>query len=402
MSAIQTNHDGGLDRVIQAGLDYEIEGDVLMVGPIPYRQRDNSVAHGHLICYLEREGERIGAPSDHTVHWVAEEKPYAADGSSLEADLVHDTSSRSWSNGQSSICGMSRKPPGSGYSDYGFKMLAYAKFIARQTGKNWKQDRKGTGRVKEGNNMVDQETGLTRSAIGDLDQLFKQEKLAVIGAGGTGGHIVDLIAKCNVAHISIFDDDVVSQHTQLRWPGVVSRSIVEEGQNKAEYLAKTYASRANRNITGRALRIRKPDLTQFQDRTMVFVAVDRGLDRREILTGLADLGVNFIDCGIDMHRYPDGLIASARVTRTVNGDDNQKRLSLAEKTPGKDFGEDIYEVAIQTGDINALNATLAVIAWKQSIGFYRDKPRHRRMKLHVASGRWVGHDGTLEDCDHEN
>ena len=250
--------------------------------------------------------------------------------------------------------------------------------------------------------MVDQETGLTRSTIGDLDQLFKREKLAVIGAGGTGGHIVDLIAKCNVAHISIYDDDVVSQHTQLRWPGVVSRSVVEEGQNKAEYLAKIYGGRTNRNITGRALRVRKPDLTLLRDRTMVFVAIDCGSDRREILTGLAELGVNFIDSGIDMHRYPDGLTASARVTRTGTHDDYQKRLRLAKQTPGKDFGEDIYEAAIQTGDINALNATLAVIAWKQSIGFYRDAPQHRRMKLHVASGRWVGYDSKLEDCNHEN
>lgn len=402
MSATPTNHDGGLDRVIQAGLDYEIEGDVLMVGPVPYRQRDGSVAHGYLICHLEREGERIATPNDHTAHWVADEKPYTADGRSLDNELVHDVSSRDWPNGHVSICGMSRKPPGSGYPDYGQKMLAYARSIARHTGKNWKRDITGTGAVIEGNNMVDQETGLTRSAIGDLDQLFKQEKLAVIGAGGTGGYIVDLIAKCNVASIVIYDDDVVSQHTQLRWPGVVSRRVVEEGQNKAEYLARVYASRTNRNIAGKARRVRKSDLTYLKDRTMVFVAIDRGPDRRKILTGLAELGVNFIDCGIDMHRYPDGLTASARVTRTARDDDYQTRHSLAEQTPGRDTGEDIYEVAIQSGDVNALNATLAVIAWKQSIGFYRDNPRHRRMKLHVASGRWVGHDSGIEDRDHEN
>ncbi len=135
---------------------------------------------------------------------------------------------------------------------------------------------------------------------------------------------------------------------------------------------------------------------------MVFVAIDRGPDRHEILTGLAELRVNFIDSGIDMHRYPDGLTASARVTRSASDDDYQKRLNLAKRTPGKDLGEDIYEVAIQTGDMNALNATLAVIAWKQSIGFYLDKPRHRRMKLHVASGRWVGYDGAIKDRSDKN
>ena len=175
--------------------------------------------------------------------------------------------------------------------------------------------------------MVDQETGLTRSAIGDMDRLFKQEKLAVIGAGGTGGFIVDLIAKCNVASIDIYDDDVVSQHTQLRWPGVVNRLVVEEHSNKAEYLARIYASRTNRNVRGHAVRVDGQSLSSFRDKTMVFVAIDRGRDRRDILTGLTESGVNFIDCGIDLHRDPDGLTASARVVRTVVDDSLERRES---------------------------------------------------------------------------
>ena len=141
----------------------------------------------------------------------------------------------------------------------------------------------------------------------------------MIGAGGTGGFIVDMLAKCNVASIDIYDDDVVSQHTQLRWPGVVNRNVVEEHKNKAEYLAQVYASRTNRNIRGHALRVRRQYLTYFRDKTMVFVAIDQGTDRREILTGLTELRVNFIDCGIDLRRGSDGLTASARVVRSACG-----------------------------------------------------------------------------------
>ena len=294
---------------------------------------------------------------------------------------------------------MSRKPFDRGYRDYGEKILAYVRLIARETGSNWKRESAGSGVVKQGNNLVDQETGLTRSAIGDMDSHFREEKLAVIGAGGTGGFVVDMIAKCNVASIDIYDDDVVSQHTQLRWPGVVNRLVVEEHSNKAEYLARVYASRTNKNIRGHALRVDRQNISLLRERTMVFVAIDRGKDRREILTGLTDLGVDFIDCGIDLQRAGDGLTASARIVRSAPGDSREKRSTIVERTPDRDIGEGIYEAAIQTAEINALNATLAVIAWKQGIGFYKDAFRYRRMRLHVASTSWVGYDGAAGEAD---
>ena len=386
---------------MRAGLDYTIEGDTLTVGPVPYLLKSGAVGHGELICHLEREGQRLRAPSDHTVGWVAEERPHNRGGEALEK-LIHNDAPQAWANGMTSICGMSRKARERGYSDYGEKMFAYARLIARETGKNWRRESVGSGVVKDGNNMVDQETGLTRSAIGDMDGLFRKEKLAVIGAGGTGGFIVDMIAKCDVASIDIYDDDIVSQHTQLRWPGVVNRNVVEEHRNKAEYLAQIYASRTNRNIRGHALRVGGSNLTFFRDKTMVFVAVDRGRDRREILTGLTGMGVNFIDCGIDMRCAADGLTASARVVRTAPHDDLRKRTELVEKTPDKDAGEGMYEAAVQTAEVNALNATLAVIAWKQGLGFYKDAFGYRRMRLHVASTTWAGHDGTAEDADNGN
>ena len=134
MSATPTSHDGGLDRVVQAGLDYIIEGDTLTVGPVPYRLKSGGVAHGDLICHVEREGERLSAPSDHTVAWVAEDKPHAADGQEL-GSLVHQDGPQEWANGVTSICGMSRKPHDRGYRDYGEKMLAYVRLIARETGR---------------------------------------------------------------------------------------------------------------------------------------------------------------------------------------------------------------------------------------------------------------------------
>ena len=74
---------------------------------------------------------------------------------------------------------------------------------------------------------------------------------------------------------------------------------MEEETNKAEYLAALYARRTNRNIRGHPFAIDKDTLTYLNEKTMVFVAIDKGPARREVLTGLAGMGLNFIDCGID-------------------------------------------------------------------------------------------------------
>ena len=62
------------------------------------------------------------------------------------------------------------------------------------------------------------------------------------------------------------------------------------------------------------------------------------------------------------------LGAQVRTTTSTNGHRQHvwKRLSFAEE------GDDEYEQNIQTADLNALNAVMAVIKWKKLFGFYTD------------------------------
>jgi hypothetical protein len=54
----------------------------------------------------------------------------------------------------------------------------------------------------------------------------------------------------------------------------------------------------------------------------------------------------------------------------VKGDHVPMRISFPTLA-----GEDDYSSNIQIADLNALNATLAVIRWKKHFGFYRDLDR---------------------------
>ena len=392
MSRTPTNHEAQLAEVLQAGFDCCVEDDTLTVGPIPYRLSGGGVAHGSLICHLARIGGDIALPNDHTAAWIGDEVPHHRNGRPMDL-LIIDQSRNTWSNGATSICVMSRRGP-EPYPNYGQKMVTYARLIAREAVAHWRATSPGVIAVKDVNHLVDHETGLSRARVGHLNALLAKENVAVIGAGGTGGHIVDLVSKSNVQQIDIYDPDYVSVHTQLRWPGIVERRNVEEKTNKAEYLAALYARRTNRNIRGHPFSIDKDNLTFLNGKTMVFVTIDNGPARREILTGLADIGVNFIDCGIDLQGNDGPLTASLRIIRCQAEASAEKRLELATLAPGGADGveDDLYAQNIQTGEMNSLNATLAVIAWKQGIGFYRDPYGYRRSRMHMASNMWALYD----------
>lgn len=386
------NHERQLAEVLQAGFDCCIEDDTLTVGIVPYRLSSGGVGHGHLICHLTRNGDDIAAPEDHTVAWIADEVPHLSGGQLMD-QLIIDQSRITWSNGLTSICTMSRRGP-QPYPNYGQKMLTYARLIAREAVADWRTSSPGTITVKDANHFVDRETGLNRVGVGHLNTLLANENIAVVGAGGTGGHIVDLVSKTNVRQLDIYDPDYVSVHTQLRWPGVVEKRIVEEKTNKAEYLASLYARRTNRNIRGHPFAINKDNLTYLRGKTMVFVAIDSGVARREVLTGLAGLGLNFIDCGIDLQGDDGPLTASVRIIRCQREEDLEKRSEIAIMAPGRDNEDedDPYAQNVQTAEMNSLNAALAVAAWKQGIGFYKDVYGYRRSRLHMPSNMWALYD----------
>lgn len=392
MSPTPTNHEVELVEVLQAGFDCFVEDDTLTVRPVPYRLSGGGIGHGSLICHLNRSGRDIAPPSDHTVAWIGDEVPHLRAGGQMDR-LIIDQSRNTWSNGVTSICVMSRRRP-EPYPNYGQKMVTYVRLIAREAVANWRASSPGVIAVKDTNHLVDHETGLNRARVGHLNSLLAAENVAIIGAGGTGAHIVDLVSKSNVQQIDIYDPDHVSNHTQLRWPGIVERRIVKENTNKAEYLAALYARRTNRNIRGHPFAIDKEKLTYLNGKTMVFIAIDKGPARREILTGLADMGLNFIDCGIDLQGENGPLTASTRIIRCQAEQSPEKRLELATIAPGgANAAEDNpYAQNIQTGEMNSLNAALAVIAWKQGIGFYKDAYGYRRSRMHMMSNMWALYD----------
>ena len=63
------------------------------------------------------------------------------------------------------------------------------------------------------------ETASDRVGIGRLTERLAEEKMAIVGLGGTGAYVLDLVAKTPVREIRLFDGDEFLQHNGLPFTG---------------------------------------------------------------------------------------------------------------------------------------------------------------------------------------
>ena len=193
-------------------------------------------------------------------------------------------------------------------------------------------------------------------------------KVAIIGLGGTGSYVLDLVAKTHVQEIHLFDGDRFHQHNAFRAPGAPA---LEELTNpyKVDYFAGIY-SKMRHGIVPHPYRVTQENVQDISEFGFVFICIDKPESKEPILGGLFSANVPFIDAGMDVQQKNGFLFGQCRTTYCTP--------SMSEHVKGRiSFGagqaNDIYASDIQVADLNALNATLAVIRWKKHFGFYVDQ-----------------------------
>lgn len=62
------------------------------------------------------------------------------------------------------------------------------------------------------------DTNTSRAEINAISDKIKGQKIGIIGVGGTGSYILDLVSKSSVAEIRLFDSDPFAQHNAFRSP----------------------------------------------------------------------------------------------------------------------------------------------------------------------------------------
>ena len=167
--------------------------------------------------------------------------------------------------------------------------------------------------------------------------------------------------------IHLFDEDPFGQHNAFRAPGAPSIETLKEAPQKAKYFQTIY-SEMHKHIFAHD-NVDESTIHLLKGMSFVFVAVDHGPTRKLIAEKLEEFDVPFIDVGMELGQENNSINGQLRITSSTNLCRQESRARIPMATINQD---DLYS-NVQVADLNALNATLAVVRWKKLHEFYTDQ-----------------------------
>lgn len=360
-----------LARLIAAGYELELTGDgYLLVRNIPYLDEHQSIQRGSVVSKLELNGDvTVNPVHDHVAYFVGT-TPHRWNGEQLTplagANLV-------LADGRIAQFSMSLKcPTEDRYPDYFSKIEYHVQNIeneAKQLDAAVTSQTFGPCIIKNDEWPFEYaDTASGRAGIGATNGRLAGQKIAIVGLGGTGSYIFDLVAKCPVAEIHLYDGDHFSSHNAFRSPGAASLDEVRIGRPKVERYAEIY-SPLKRRITPHPYNIDAANVSELAAFDFVFLAMEGGATKLAIVEALENMGKPFVNASMGVKKPGDGDQLQAVVE--VNGSTVENRDSFRQTV---DFGDvdpdDPYLENIQVAELNALNATMAVLWWKKWAAIY--------------------------------
>jgi hypothetical protein len=237
------------------------------------------------------------------------------------------------------------------------------------------------------------DTASAGAAIGIIAKKLAVERIAIVGLGGTGSYVLDLIAKTPVKEIHLFDGDKFSSHNAFRAPGAAPIQQLRDQRKKVDYFQDIY-SQMHRGITAHAEHIDEKNVGELTSMACVFLCMDSSPSKRLIVDALAQTGVPFIDVGMGLYLRHEMLGGILQVVTSTPDNREQARGRMA---LGDTDAPNEYDKNIQVADLNALNATLAVLRWKKMRGFYFDSNHANLQMLTIRSAMLLNELGDDED-----
>jgi hypothetical protein len=370
MSQQLISRSSDLKKLRDEGYDVEIRSGYLLVKDVPYVNAKKEVKLGILVSELTLAGDVTTTPSTH-VAMFAGEYPCDKDGSQLEK--IRHGGGQQLAENLTVHHSFSSKPAGGrNYKDYYEKMTAYVAIFlshAHAIDPNVTAQTFPVITTEEDESIFKYiDTASSRAGINIATKKLELAKLAIIGLGGTGSYVLDLVVKTPAKEIHLFDGDVLLSHNAFRSPSAASVEELRAKPKKVAYLKDMY-SKMRRGIVDHGDYIDASNVDELQGMDFVFLCIDAGDAKKLIVENLDKFGIPFIDVGMGVELVEDSLRGILRIT-TSTAERRQhfrQRVSLAGAGDNPD-----YDRNIQIADLNALNAALAVVKWKKLYGFYLD------------------------------
>lgn len=218
----------------------------------------------------------------------------------------------------------------------------------------------------------------SRIGLDLIQNRIKHQRIAIVGLGGTGSFLLDLIVKTPVKEIHILDSDIVEWHTLKKAPSAPTEDEIElirEGNlRKAEYHCSRYFA-LREGIFPHHIMVDDPSkFAEFLSEHPIdfaFVCIDQLTEgdrpRQDVVyQTLSQANIPFVDSGISLTMENGSIVGSALTSYHEAGSSDWEYIIPNGRIEGNALG---YR-NIQLPEINALAASLAVQEWRRRTGQY--------------------------------
>lgn len=377
MSARVINLNSDLKRLRDEGFELEVKEGHAIIYNVPYLDDKLTIQYGTLISSLSMRGDIVQYENSGIAHVVYFQgtPPYSATGKPMTG-LVLQTNVKKTIAGITVNMSFSNKPQG-GYHNYYEKLSRYITILQVEAQAINPTATAATFRRVSSDDssiFVYADTNASRAAITNITDKLKNQKIGIIGVGGTGSYVLDQVAKTPVSEIHLYDGDVFCQHNAFRAPGAPTKETLEQSKAKVDYFAEVYG-RMHTKIIPHPVFVNESNVSELSTLDFVFLCMDTGEHKRVIINKLLEVCIAFVDTGIDISESKDSLLGTARTTSCCLGgsvSDADREIIKLNVSFEAVTDDDLYRSNIQTADLNAFCALMAVIKWKKHCGFYQD------------------------------
>lgn len=387
MEKLPQSIDGSIQRLLDEGYALYRRGTYI-VASVPYLDAEGNPHTGLMVdsLNLDEAGLVRAAPSSHQMYFIGLQ-PYDHEGRILFGGAGESVvplfdgkqSSFFWSWKPKDAAGNMRD-----YHDLYEKLTDYISYVSGPCEAKYPEyvilPFPETGDIDPECPFPFEDMNSARADLRELDRLLQDDCIAIVGAGGTGSYIFDLISKTRVKKIRLFDFDVFDLHNAFRIPGATERE--ELGQPKVDVIEQRYRGWHNGTQVFEA-RLDEGSDAFLADVTFAFLAVDKIASRRDLSKLLVARGIPFIVVGMGLHHGSPGLTGMVETTLI----DNSTRPLIYDEIAGDQLIDlpDEYDKNIQTVELNAMNAAMAVLMYKKYRGYYATGRRVYQTSLTLSS-----------------
>lgn len=372
MQKLPSSEDGSIQRLLDAGFALYRRGPYLVM-PVPYLDASGEPRTGLMVDTINQDadGQARTQPMNHQMYFIGDQ-PYDHEGRILFSG--NGASVVPLFDGKSSSFYWSWKPLGDDgakrdYVSLEEKFTEYAFYVSGPAEAKHPRFKVAPfadiGQVDEDCPFPFDDMNSARANLSELDRLLAEDTVAIIGAGGTGSYIFDLISKTRVKAIRLYDFDAFDIHNAFRIPGATHRE--ELGQPKVRVIEQRYA---NWHKGTKAIEEKLDGMSWdlLDGVTFAFLAVDKIAARREIAKLLLAHEIPVVIVGMGLHHGNPGLTGMVDTTLL----DTASSADVIAEVIGDNLVDipDEYQKNIQTVELNALNAAMAVLMYKKYRGYY--------------------------------